>query len=459
MSSIKQILFRFQTLFFVLVVFATSCDLNEVKTEIETPDWSILTHGNVENPDYSIVFPDNMVNRMDILIEKEIWDEMLTDLSSKINNSGGKPLAGIDIDPVWVPCDVFFNGIQWYKVGIRFKGNSSLKSTYQSGLKKFPFKLDFDQFEDVYPDISNQRFYGFKQLSLKNNFEDRSLIREKIASELFDDFGLVSAKTAFYRLYIDYGEGSVYFGLYTMVEEVDDTVIDYYFDDNRGNLYKPDGQAASFASGTFNTNEMDKKNNLTVNDYSDVRKLYNIINSAERVSDYNTWKNNLALVFDVDVFLKWLSANSIIQNWDTYGKMWHNYYLYNDPENGKFIWIPWDNNESLQEGKQGGALSIELDEVTGQWPLIRYILDDEEWFGVYKSYCSEFLSDVFYPSGMHDIYDEYQSLIEEFVIGENGEQSEYTFLRNDSEFLQAVNQLKKHVYERNDAVNEFIGSE
>jgi spore coat protein CotH len=36
-----------------------------------------------------------------------------------------------------------------------------------------------------------------------------------------------------------------------------------------------------------------------------------------------------------DVFLKYLAVNGIIQNWDIYGLMVHNFYLYNDPDTEK----------------------------------------------------------------------------------------------------------------------------
>ena len=82
--------------------------------------------------------------------------------------TGGNGLLDTD-DPIMVPADVYYNGKQWYKVGVRFKGNSSLQTTWQSGNMKLSFKLDFDEYEDDYPQIKNQRFYGFKKFSLKNN--------------------------------------------------------------------------------------------------------------------------------------------------------------------------------------------------------------------------------------------------------------------------------------------------
>ena len=48
---------------------------------------------------------------------------------------------------------------------------------------------------------------------------------------------------------LDHGDGPVSLGLYTMVEVIDDTVIERYFDDDSGNVYEGDGPAASLAEG------------------------------------------------------------------------------------------------------------------------------------------------------------------------------------------------------------------
>jgi len=293
---------------FFLSCSANNGELEEIETEngntveIETPDWTAQTHSKDAEINYGMVFPSQKVNRIDIKIEADSWTNMQADLSANINTQGRTP-GELDFDPVWVPCDVYFEDIQWYKVGISFKGNSSLKSTYQQGIKKLPLKLDFDEFEDTYPAIDNQRFFGFKQVSLKNNYDDKSFVREKVASDLFYAFGLASPMTAFYRVYVDFGEGSTYFGLYTMVEEVDNTVIKTQFASNDGNLYKPEGSAATFAAGTFDTSEMYKKTNEDDNDFSDVQQLYDVLNSSLRSSNYDEWKNQLSEILDVPIFL------------------------------------------------------------------------------------------------------------------------------------------------------------
>ena len=451
-------------LYLVLLVIFISCSQDEEIAideviEIETPDWTEQSHGDKAEPNYLLIFPDDKVNRIDIKIEPENWKKMQADLVSNVGSGQGgpgQPPGDIEYDLLWVPCNIYFNDIQWYQAGIRYKGNSSLRTTYQRGIKKLPLKLDFDQFEDTYPAIKNQRFYGFKQLSLKNNFDDKSFMREKVASDLFREYGLVSPRTAFYKVYIDFGEGEEYFGLYTLVEEVDDTVIKTQYTDSKGNLYKPEGTGASFAKGSYSVSDMYKKTNETENDYSDIQQLYTIINSPERETSNELWKEKLNVVLDVPKFLKWLAANTTMQNWDTYGRMTHNYYLYNNPESGKLEWIPWDNNEAFQDGKMGGALSISLSEVGNNWPIIRYIMNDKTWETEYKQNLSGFVNGFFNPGRVNIKYENYRKLIREFAVGNSGEQSVYTFLNNDADFDAAVDFLKLHVEKRDAAVLQYI---
>jgi len=422
-------------------------------SEANFSDWTEATHSALAEPNYSVVFKQNEVLRFDITISQDNWNTMQNDLDDNLNHMGPGP-GGIDNEdyqPVWVPSSVYFNGIEWYNVGIRFKGNSSLRSAYQSGNNKLSLKLDFDEFEDNNEDYKNQRFYGFRQLNLNNNFDDASLMREKIGADMFRQFGLASAQTAFCVVYIDHGEGPQFFGVYTLVEEVDDTVLDSQFADANGNLYKPEGDAATFANGTYNESEFFVKTVET--DYSDVRSLYDIINSSERISNTDLWKEDLESVFDVDTFIKWLAANTIIQNWDTYGIMSHNYYLYNNPSNDKLTWIPWDNNEAFQEGKQGGALSLSLDEVRNNWPLIRYLKDIDEYNELYENYLQSFIDDVFIPADMIATYQRYETLLQEYAYAE---EPGYSFINDDSEFDQEVDELESHVNQRNSSVNIYL---
>lgn len=432
-------------------------DDDDLVVSIDLPDWSEETHGSSTSPDYQVVFDHGEVLRLDIVMDPDDWSDMQNDLDDNLQSSGNRPGAGVtmspDYTPIWVPCSIFFNDTEWYQVGIRYKGNSSLSSSYGSGIDKLSFKLDFDEYENDYPEIFDQRFYGFRQLNLKNNYDDASLVREKVGADLFRDFGLASSKTAFCVVYVDHGSGPIYYGVYTLVEEVDDSVLESQFESGTGNLYKPDGTAASFASGSYNESEMEKKNNEILGDYSDVYELYEAINSSTRTSDYESWKAELSACFDVDAFLQWLAANTAMQNWDTYGIMTHNYYLYNNPENGLLTWIPWDNNEALQDGKQGGALSLSLSEVGSKWPLIRYLMNDSDYQQIYDEYLLEFSEGVFAPEKMTALYSQYYDLLKEYAYAES---SPYTFIRNDAAFDAAIEVLKQHVQTRASAIQSYL---
>ncbi|WOI36341.1 CotH kinase family protein [Alteromonas sp. CI.11.F.A3] len=440
----------------------SSSDTTEITdTDFEATDWTDETHSKNVDPNFEEVFDDSAVKRLDFVVTEARWQSMLDDMTDtygefgQSTNSAG--LTDTDENPIFVPADIYYEGTQWYRVGIRFKGNSSLQSSWQAGILKLSFKLDFDEFEDDYPQIDNQRFYGFKKLSLKNNYDDESLLREKVAADVFRDAGLAVSHTAFYTLYVDHGNGPEYFGLYTLVEEIDDTVIDTQFSSDDGNLYKPEDSGADFVEGSFNEESFEKKTNEDDEDWSDIIALFDALHDDTATTAPATWRENLEAVFDVDGFLKYLAVNGIIQNWDTYGRMTHNYYLYNDPDTSKLTWIPWDNNEAFQDGKQGGALNLDFSNLSSSsWPLISKLHADDVYKARYNDYLLEVIGDAFETNTIQATYDSYSALIEPYATTEL---SGYSYLESASDFYNAVQQLNEHAQERSEAVDTYLDSQ
>ena len=109
----------------------------ELETNLDISDWATSTHSNNVDPDYDIVFPQNQVNRLDLLISSTNWNIMFDDMTNKYGSFGSGsrgPASDSEDNPIYVPCSMFFNGIQWYQAGIRFKGNFSLKTTWSNGI-------------------------------------------------------------------------------------------------------------------------------------------------------------------------------------------------------------------------------------------------------------------------------------------------------------------------------------
>jgi len=494
---------------------APSTSATDTDTTAFPVEWSEETHGNDVDPNYDVVFPDDKVNQITITIAPEEWEAMQANMvelfgepgtgrdNAGFPNGGQHPIgnppqaggggspegfqapegilngvpqgfnapangerpAGGGVgdgdmtpeNPVWIEATIEFEGITWTHVGVRYKGNSSLTSGWSSGTLKLPLKLDFDEFEDEYPGIENQRFYGFKQLSLANGFSDTSFLRDAATSLILEEAGLPVAKTAFYEVILDCGEGPVSLGLFTMIEVIDDTAIERYFGNDDGNIYEAEGSAASFVASTYDKipQSFQKENNED-SDWSDIEAFYDVLHSDQRISDPAAWRAELEACFNVNGFLEWLAIAAVIQHWDAYGNMSHNYYLYDDPNTGQLNWISWDHNMVMSTGMGGGNnpggrdrnVSLDKAEVDDNWPLIRYLLDEPVYYELYLGYLTETVEGPFNPDHMAEIYQNLADLIAAYAAADVGEEA----------FDAAVQQLIAYAYQRANTVDDFLSS-
>jgi len=367
----------------------------------------------------------------------------------------GGGLGGADLisaTPIYVEASVEFKGRHWEHVGLRFKGNSSLASSWSGGSYKLPMRLNFDHFDDVYPETKKQRFWGFEQLSLSNGWSDPSLVRDKLGTDIFGDFGVPVPATAFYRVVVDHGEGPVYFGLYTAIElPSDHSFLDRSFGGHDGNLYKPEGTGATWS--VFDTATLGKENHEDEADFSDASALFDALH-ADR-TDSAAFRAGLEQRLNVDGFLRWLALNTLIQDFDTYGSMSHNYYLYADSADaGRFEWIPWDHTFAFGGAiGMGEALRLDLATVTDQWPLIRFLMDDAVYGAHYRELVAEAASA--YSKFAESHFQAAHDLIAEFVVGPNGEIEQHTLLASPEEFETAHTTLLAHPAQRAAAAASF----
>ena len=348
--------------------------------------------------------------------------------------------------PMWVPAIISFEGQDWTHVGVRYKGASSL-SPWVMGDRKLPFKFDFDQFEDDYPEIKNQRFFGFKQLSLANNYQDPTGTRDSVVYELLAEAGLPSLRTAPYEIVLDYGEGPVRLGLYTMVEVVDDTGVPSYFGSDDGNIYEGEGLGASLAEQDSHLIEdsFQKKNNEKNGDWSDIWALYDALNSEERTSDPAAWRTKLESVFDVDGFLEWLGIAAMVGHADTYGFAYHNFYLYDNPATGKLTWYSWDHNLTFRDDMRA-LLTLDKTNVSDAWPLIRYLLDDPVYKERYAKFVAENVAGVVAPEAVIAKIQAHAKLIEPYAALDMSQE----------EYAAAVQDVVDFVKVRATEVEDFL---
>jgi hypothetical protein len=434
---------------------------------IARPDgWQPTSHERGATPDYARLFAEDKVHRIDIEMTREARQMMLDDLEMLLGEMGtaqmgggfpppaggnmnGMPRNPTDLvggDPVYVPVTVRYDGGVWKHVAMRHKGNSSLASGWRTGVLKLGFRLNFDAYELEHPEVTDQRFFGFGEMTFSSGFRDPSLIRDKLAEQVLRGLDIPAARCAFYQVFVDAGEGPVYWGLYTMIEDPSDQMIEAQFADKSGNLYKPDGPAANWTR--FDMESFEKKSNKAAADYSDVMAAISALNAPR--SDAQAWRSGLDAVFNVQSFLDVVAFSRTVGHWDGYGVMAHNYYLYGDPsDNKRLMWISWDHNLAWQT-QSFGRLSVMMDEVGEEWPLLRFLLDDP----VYRAQYLEALrktraAPVLQQQAFEALASKLHTLIEPYVIGgsgHTGEKAPYTFIAQPSNFQNALTEPTRGLF-------------
>lgn len=233
----------------------------------------------------------------------------------------------------YLEVDILFNNEMYHQVGIKAKGNSS----FNGPSEKKSFKLDFNRF------VSGQDIHGLKKLNFNNSFKDPSFMREKLANDFLIEHDLPAPRTTYCNVYFN----NQLWGLYLIVEEIDDEFCTRWFGNNDENLFKgdPHGDLRWKGNSTQSLYETDYEleNNSTSNNWSDLIGLIDIINN-QTGAGFNT---SLDSAFNTYRFIRHWAVMNLFSSLDSYIGSGHNYYIYHDSIKNRFEWIAWDNNETF----------------------------------------------------------------------------------------------------------------
>jgi spore coat protein H len=382
-------------------------------------------------------------------------------------NNGADDVDLFPRTPIYIPADLSFDGVPFSHVGFRLKGNSSLSTSWRSGIDKLPFRLNIDYLEDRFPEIRDQRFFGFPNLAFSSNSNDTSFLRQRIVTDLFREAGVPAPRTAYVRVFMNRGAGSFYMGLYTLTEVPDSPMLEQLFGSDDGNLYKPVGTGGRWTQ--FFPLSFPKKTNEADEDWTDVQGAIEALNASR--TSAAAWRARLEARFEVNGFLRWLALNTIIGNFDTYGGLSaHNYYLYGSPRHrDRLFWMAWDHDLAMNGGGLGGGaignpgggpgggpnaaagLDLFLDGTGANWPLIRFLLDDPTYRAVYRRHVTDLLNTVFEPNAVVARLRAEHARIAPYVVGGEGEEATHTFITNPAQFTTALPTLEAYVRSRHAA--------
>lgn len=372
-----------------------------------------VRHPASSSVDYWTVFNDSQVRRVELTLSRADWEIMWSDPPAKLQ----------------VRADATVFGDRLTDVGFRMRGQFSLK---ESGEKK-PWKIDTDAFVD------GQEFHNLRQLIFSNNIGDPSMLQEKLAYDLMHFAGVPASHTCFVELWIDITDDDqppIFWGVYTLVERVDRKFLGNRFgQDNRGgNLYKANHALRGPMDLIYHGSIIEayprqdglyaygKATNEEEADYSDILNLIYVVDGAQ----YNTpdqFADALNQVFDVDSFLRYWAVIVALGNWDSYPYTGNNYHLFNDPETGKFVWIPWD----LTWGGDPRHPLFELDgpRLLTRAPLYDNVFQVEEYRTRYTAYLDLLVRFWFNSNNVPALAARYHDLIAQYVSQGTGDKMYY----------------------------------
>ena len=224
----------------------------------------------------------------------------------------------------------------------------------------------------------NGHLAGMRCINLKSMYNDPSQMREALAWRLFRHAGVPAARHTYAKLAFD----ATYYGLFSVIEQVDKHFLkDHFGDNHRGNLYKaycgdvgcatlehragPDGDDSGrqyFRAGGDRTYRL--KTNEDDHDactYDDLAQFIRIINGTglgggEARFGTDAFRESVGQIMNVPAFLRWAAVNLLLGSWDNYYATPSNYYLYNSGRLGAeddflgspyFTFIPWDYDNCL----------------------------------------------------------------------------------------------------------------
>ena len=257
---------------------------------------------------------------------------------------------------------------------VRSRGGGS-----RSGIKP-GFRVDIDQSRP------GHNFLGLKSFILDNGAQDASLMKEALTMRLFQKMNLPAPREAHARLFIN-GE---YFGLYILVEEVDEVFLERHFGESTGYLYEYQwirqyqfeylGADPKLYSPMMFQPETHKAD-------PEPRPIEAMIRAMDpELTPDPIFAASIPSYIDVRALLRYLAVESYMAEWDgllgTSGI--NNFYLYR-ARNGISRFIPWDKDMAF-----GGLIANAEDRIhypilqnVEQNVLIRRALAVAEWRAVY----------------------------------------------------------------------------
>lgn len=469
--------------------------IDDVKKDDGKYEINSDTQGKAKEGVYAKLFNKETIQDVKISIDENNWNYLLQNAIDK---------------PTVLASSISIGDDTVKYVGIKTKGNLTLKEVWNSSSDRFSFTINFGKYintDNGYTD--KQNLYGLRKVVLNNIYGDATLMKEYLSYELMTRMGIPTPEYSLVNLYIN----DEFYGVYMMVESIDSSLTQRTLGEKSDYLVKPESSGGDLIydnsldeyindDGVFDfssiiydnsgniiypndkSNPLYKYNGLWENDedtFEDIVdmlptifKWMKTLNELNNTDNPNTDDYKLALeeIIDVDNLIRYFAVNTYLVNLDSYqSEKMQNYALYIN-ETGEATIIPWDYNYSFGVYGLGSASDVinfdiynpVINTTLKDRPLLNVILQNDEYKDLYEKYLNDITiiaseggttsdGDTYEENNFATILDKYNKLLNN-IYG-NDPTAFYTL----DEYNKATTSLKELIEQRSEAVlNQLNGN-
>jgi hypothetical protein len=270
------------------------------------------------------LFDPERLLHIDIVIDESDWDGLRHQFTSVFDMLGGDCFAEPYQSPyTYFPASVTIDGTLIDNVAVRKKGRFGSRS-----LTKPSMKIKLDHF------VPGQGYSGVDRLTLNNARQDPSFINMCLGYKLFREAGVPAPRCNFATVTVN-GEDK---GVYAHVESIKKPFLRRQFGNDSGNLYE--GGPADLRTGWQNMLENKWEDRQPGDPLAPRPDIDALVNVLENAAD-DDLVAQLGQHIDLDAFYTFWAMEILVGHVDGYAGNVNNFYLYRDPANGLFDFIPW----------------------------------------------------------------------------------------------------------------------
>ena len=263
------------------------------------------------------IFPTDRIVDVQITVSQQDWDTIRfqsRDFMAAL--SASRQFAPMESPFTYVEASVSIDGVVFPKVGLRKKGFIGSLSHTRPSLK---IKLNHIDEEGEIEGLTN--------LTLNNNKQDTNLMSQFMGYALFNAIGSPAPRCAYAKVTVN-GEN---LGIYSHVETVRKSLLKRAFGNGNGPLYE--GTVVDFYEGWENSFEHKRGD--------DTRGRAQINALIDLLADPKATETEIGELVDLESFYRFWAAEGLVGFWDGYSGNKNNFFLYLNPEDNKFHFIPW----------------------------------------------------------------------------------------------------------------------